>query len=230
MVDPLKRIPGVSNVIVFGDRKYAMRLWIDPKRLADYGLTADDVVTALNAQNVAVAAGAIGGSPAASNQPFQINIRAVGRLSTPRQFDDLILSTIPNGGYVRFSDVGRVELGAQDYSQIVRFDGHPAVAIAVQALPTANALDVAKGVRAAMAGFQHDFPPGVTATIAFDSTEFVTESLRDVIITLGISIVLVVLVIFIFLARRSNDNRPSHNHSDFTDRHVRHHASSWILY
>jgi hydrophobic/amphiphilic exporter-1 (mainly G- bacteria), HAE1 family len=199
IVDALKRISGVSNVLVFGERKYAMRLWIDPKRLADYGLSADDVVNALNTQNVSVAAGAIGGAPVANSQPFQINIRAVGRLTTPRQFDNLILSTLPNGGYVRFSDVGRVDLGAQDYSQNVRFDGHPAVAIGIQAFPTANALDVAKAVRAAMAGFETDFPPGVSAKIAFDSTEFVTESLREVIITLGISIVLVVLVIFVFL-------------------------------
>jgi hypothetical protein len=199
IVDPIKRISGVSNVTVFGDRKYAMRLWVDPKRLADNGLSPDDVVTALNAQNVAVAAGAIGGAPAAANQPFQINVRAVGRLSTPQQFGDLILRTLPNGGYVRFRDVGRVDLGAQDYSQIVRFDGRPAVGIGIQALPTANALDVAKAVRAAMADFQHDFPPGVTAKVAFDSTEFVTESLREVLITLGISIALVVLVIFIFL-------------------------------
>ena len=199
IVDALKRISGVSNVLVFGERKYAMRLWIDPKRLADYNLSADDVVNALNTQNVAVAAGAIGGAPVANSQPFQLNIRAVGRLTTPQQFDNLILSTLPNGGYVRMSDVGRVDLGAQDYSQTVRFDGHPAVAIGIQAFPTANALDVAKAVRAALAGFQKDFPPGVTAKIAFDSTEFVTESLREVIITLGISIVLVVLVIFVFL-------------------------------
>jgi HAE1 family hydrophobic/amphiphilic exporter-1 len=199
IVDALKRISGISNVQVFGERKYAMRLWIDPKRLADYGLSAGDVVSALNAQNVSVAAGAIGGAPVANDQPFQINVRAVGRLSTPRQFGNVILTTLPNGGYVRFNDVGRVDLGAQDYSQIVRFDGQPAVAIGIQAFPTANALDVAKAVRAAMAGFEKGFPPGVTAKIAFDSSEFVTESLREVIITLGISIVLVVLVIFVFL-------------------------------
>jgi len=103
IVDSIKRISGVSNVMVFGERKYAMRLWINPKRLADYDLSADDIVTALNAQNVAVAAGAIGGAPVASNQPFQLNIRAVGRLSNPQQFGDLILRTLPNGGYVRFS-------------------------------------------------------------------------------------------------------------------------------
>ena len=102
-------------------------------------------------------------------------------------------------GYVRFRDVGRVELGAENYSQIVRFDGQNAVGIGIQALPTANALDVAKAVRAAMAGYAHDFPPGVSAKVAFDATLFVTESLKEVLITLGLSILLVVLVVFVFL-------------------------------
>ncbi|MGP6156260.1 MAG: efflux RND transporter permease subunit [Vulcanimicrobiaceae bacterium] len=199
IVDALKRIPGVSNVNVFGQRKYAMRLWIDPKRLADYGLSNDDVVAALNQQNVQIAAGAIGDAPTAADQPFHVNIRAVGRLTTPEQFGNLLLRALPDGGYVRFHDVGRVELGAENYSQMVRFDGKTAVGIGVQALPTANALDVAKAVRAAMAGFEHDFPPGVSAKVAFDATLFVTESLKEVLITLALSIVLVVLVVFIFL-------------------------------
>ncbi len=199
IVDALKRIPGVSNINVFGQRKYAMRLWTDPKRLADYGLSNDDVVAALSQQNVQVAAGAIGSAPTASNQPFHVNIRALGRLTTPQQFDDLLLRALPDGGYVRFRDVGRVELGAEDYSQSVRFDGKTAVGIGIQALPTANALDVAKAVRAAMADYQKDFPPGVSTKVAFDATLFVTESLKEVLITLGLSIVLVVLVVFFFL-------------------------------
>jgi HAE1 family hydrophobic/amphiphilic exporter-1 len=199
IVDSLKRIPGVSNINVFGQRKYAMRLWTDPKRLADYGLSNDDVVAALSQQNVQVAAGAIGNAPSASDQPFHLNIRAVGRLTTPQQFGDLLLRALPDGGYVRFRDVGRVELGAEDYSQSVRFDGKTAVGIGIQALPTANALDVAKAVRAAMADYQRDFPPGVSAKVAFDATLFVTESLKEVVITLGLSIMLVVLVVFFFL-------------------------------
>jgi len=199
IVDALKRIPGVSTVIVFGQRKYAMRLWIDPKRLADYGLSNDDVVNALGQQNVQIAAGGVGNAPTASDQPFHVNIRAVGRLTTPEQFGNLLLRALPDGGFVRFRDVGRTELGAEDYSQMVRFDGKTAVGIGIQALPTANALDVARAVRAAMAGFQRDFPPGVTAKVAFDATLFVTESLKEVLITLGLSILLVVLVVFIFL-------------------------------
>ncbi len=199
IVDALKRIPGVSTVTVFGERKYAMRLWVDPKRLAFNGLTANDIVSALNAQNVAVAAGAIGSAPALKNQPFQINIRATGRLSTPEQFGNLILKALPNGGYIRFRDVGRVDLGAQDYSQIVRFDGKPAVGLGIAPFPTANALDVVKAVRAAMDGFEPAFPPGVHVKVVFDTTEFVTESVREVLMTLVFSIVLVVLVIFLFL-------------------------------
>jgi HAE1 family hydrophobic/amphiphilic exporter-1 len=199
VVDALKRISGVSNVIVFGQRKYAMRLWVDPKRLADYGLSDDDVVNALGQQNVQIAAGGVGNAPTPNDQPFHINIRAVGRLATPQQFGNLLLRALPDGGYVRFKDVGRVELGAEDYSQAVRFDGSTAVGIGIQALPTANALDVSKAVRAAMADFEHDFPPGVTARVAFDATRFVTESLKEVLITLGLSILLVVLVVFIFL-------------------------------
>ncbi len=199
IVDAVKRIPGVSTVIVFGERKYAMRLWVDPKRLADYGLSNDDVVSALNQQNVQIAAGGVGNAPTADTQPFHINIRAVGRLTSPQQFGNLLLRALPNGGFVRFRDVGRTELGAEDYSQMVRFDGKTAVGIGIQALPTANALNVAKAVRAAMAGFQRDFPPGVSANVAFDATLFVTESLKEVLITLGLSIVLVVVVVFIFL-------------------------------
>jgi len=199
IVDSLKRIPGVSNVLVFGQRKYAMRLWIDPKRLADHGLSNDDVVSALNQQNVQIAAGAIGNAPTANDQPFHVNIRALGRLATPQQFGNLLLRAQPDGGYVRFRDVGRVELGAENYSQIVHFDGKTAVGIGIQALPTANALDVARAVRAAMAEYQRDFPPGVSANPAFDATLFVTESLKEVLITLGLSIVLVVLVVFVFL-------------------------------
>ena len=199
IVDALKRIPGVSTVTVFGDRKYAMRLWVDPKRLAFNGLTESDIVSALNAQNVAVAAGAIGSAPTPQNQPFQINIRATGRLSTPEEFGNLILKALPDGGYVRFHDVGRVELGAQDYSQIVRFDGKPAVGVGIAPFPSANAIDVVKAVRAAMDGFQATFPPGVHAKVVFDTTEFVTESVHEVLMTLVFSIALVILVIFLFL-------------------------------
>jgi HAE1 family hydrophobic/amphiphilic exporter-1 len=195
----LKRINGVSDVIIFGERKYAMRLWIDPKRLADNGLTASDVVNALNDQNVQVAAGSIGAPPTNGHQPYQMSVRALGRLSTADQFDNLIVKSTPDGGHVLLRDVGYAELGAEDYSSDLHFDGRSAVGLGIVALPTANALDVTKAVRAKMKELSVKFPAGMYYDIAFDSTEFVNESIKEVIITLLIAIVLVVIVIFLFL-------------------------------
>jgi hydrophobic/amphiphilic exporter-1 (mainly G- bacteria), HAE1 family len=195
----LKRVPGVSDVIIFGERKYAMRLWLDPKRLADNGLVVGDVTAALGDQNVQVAAGSLGQPPILSNQPYQISLLAQGRLSTPEQFDNLILKAVPNGGFVRLRDVGRVELGAENYAQDLHFDGRSAVGLGVQALPTSNALDVSKGVRAAFERLQKKFPPGMYYEIAFDSTAFVNESIKEVVITLLFAIALVILVIYLFL-------------------------------
>jgi HAE1 family hydrophobic/amphiphilic exporter-1 len=195
----LKRIKGVSNVILFGERKYAMRLWLDPKRMADNGLTAADVTAALQSQNVQIAAGSIGQPPAPKNQPYQINLQAPGRLSSPEQFANLIIKTTPNGGYVRLRDVGRTELGAEDYGTDLLFNGRSSVGFGIQAFPTANALDVSRAVRAELARLQPNFPAGAYYDIAFDSTEFVSESIREVIITLLFAIALVVFTIFIFL-------------------------------
>ncbi len=195
----LKRIKGVSDVIIFGERKYAMRIWLDPKRLADNGLAASDVVSALQDQNVQVAAGSIGAPPTTGNQPYQMSVRALGRLSTPDQFLGLIIKNNPDGGHVYLRDVGRAEIGAEDYGSDLRFNGRSAVGLGVQALPSANALDVSKAVRARLAELATKFPPGVYYDVAFDSTSFVTESIHEVIVTLLIAIVLVVGVIFLFL-------------------------------
>jgi HAE1 family hydrophobic/amphiphilic exporter-1 len=195
----LKRIPGVSNVIIFGERKYAMRLWLDPKKLADNGLAASDVVTALQDQNVQVAAGSLGQPPTNGHQPYQMSVRALGRLSTPAEFLGLIVKNTPDGGHVYLRDVGRAEIGAEDYSTDLHFNGRSAVGLGVQALPTANALDVSRAVRARMAELATKFPPHVYYDIAFDSTAFVNESIKEVVITLLIAIVLVVAVIYIFL-------------------------------
>ncbi|MBD5657594.1 MAG: efflux RND transporter permease subunit, partial [Candidatus Eremiobacteraeota bacterium] len=195
----LKRIKGVSDVIIFGERKYAMRLWLDPKRLADNGLSANDVVNAIEDQNVQVAAGAIGEPPTNGKQPYQVSVRALGRLSTPDQFLNLIVKNTPNGGHVFLRQVGRAEIGAEDYSADLHFNGRSAVGLGVQALPTANALDVSRAVRARMAELAKHFPAGVFYDIAFDTTTFVNESIKEVIITLLIAIVLVVGVIYLFL-------------------------------
>jgi HAE1 family hydrophobic/amphiphilic exporter-1 len=195
----LKRVKGVSDVLIFGERKYAMRLWLDPKKLADNGLAATDVQNALSDQNVQVAAGAIGAAPTNGNQPYQISVRALGRLSTPAQFLNLILKNNPDGGHVYLRDVGRAEIGAEDYTTDLRLNGKSAVGLGVQALPSANALDVVKAARARLVELKQKFPPGMSYEIAFDTTTFVNESIKEVIITLIIAIALVVFVIYIFL-------------------------------
>ena len=197
--DNLKRVPGVADVILFGERKYSMRLWLDPGRMAGRALTADDVVNALGEQNVEVAAGQVGSQPAMPGQQFQISVRAVGRLSEPAQFDDIILKSNADGTLVRLKDVGHAELGAEDYSNDLDYNGREAVGIAVTQLSTANALDVHQKCVAELDRLSKRFPPGMKYEIAFDTTDAVGESIRDVVFTLGTAIILVILVIFVFL-------------------------------
>jgi HAE1 family hydrophobic/amphiphilic exporter-1 len=195
----LKRVQGVSDVLIFGERKYAMRLWLDPKKLADNGLAASDIVGALQDQNVQVAAGSIGAPPTNGHQPYQMSVRALGRLSSVDDFLNLIVKNTPDGGHVFLRDVGRVQLGAEDYSSDLHFNGRSAVGLGIEALPTSNALDVSRAVRARMAELAKKFPSGYYYDIAFDATTFVDESIREVITTLLIAILLVVGVIYLFL-------------------------------
>ncbi|MBV8152283.1 MAG: efflux RND transporter permease subunit, partial [Candidatus Eremiobacteraeota bacterium] len=167
IVDALKRVKGVGDVRVFGDRRYAMRVWIDPKRLNANDLTASDVAAAIAAQNVQVAAGALGQPPVPQNAPFQIPVNVTGRLADPAQFGNIILKTTPQGGYVRIRDVGHVDLGAQDYATNLRFNKKPAVGIAILQLPDANALDVSRGSYQTMARLAQHFPHGVEYGLAF---------------------------------------------------------------
>jgi len=199
VTNDLQRIPGVSGVQVFGERKYAMRLWVDPKRLADNGLTAGAVTTALSSQNIQVAAGAIGAPPTNGRQPYEYTVQSNGRLHDPAGFGNIILRTTPDGGYVRVRDVGRVELGAADYSGSIWYNGKDAVGIGILQLPTGNALQVSQQVIAAMNRLQPKFPAGMHYDVAFDTTLYVSESIKEVLTTLLIAIALVVLVIFLFL-------------------------------
>src|ERR1700720_3120459 len=176
--DSLKRIPGVADVIIFGERKYSMRLWLDPVRMAGRGLTAPDVVNALAEQNVEVAAGQVGQQPANAGQQYQISVRAVGRLSEPTQFDNIILKTNADGTLVRLKDVGRAELGAEDYSSDLQFNGHDAVGIGVTQLSSANALEVDRLVLSELERLSQRFPPGMKYQNAFDTTEAVGESIH----------------------------------------------------
>src|SRR5208283_2792666 len=197
--DSLKRVPGVADVVIFGERKYSMRLWLDPGRMAGRALTADDVVNALGEQNVEVAAGQVGSQPAIPGQSFQISVRAVGRLSEPAQFDDIILKSNADGTLVRLKDVGHAELGAEDYTSDLDYNGRESVGIGVTQLSTANALEVHQRCVAELDRLAKHFPPGMKYEIAFDVTDAVGESIRDVLFTVGSAILLVILVIFVFL-------------------------------
>src|ERR1700756_295233 len=197
--DAIKRVPGVADAIIFGERKYAMRLWLDPSKMAQRGLPATNILTALQEQNVQVAAGQIGQPPTPSGQTFQISVRAIGRLTEPSEFENIVLKTGTDGTLVRVKDVGRAELGAEDYSSRLRFDGHEAVGMGVTQLPGANALDVDKAAKAEFLKLSKNFPPGLKYAIAFDTTNVVSESIRDVLITLAQAIALVIAVIFLFL-------------------------------
>jgi HAE1 family hydrophobic/amphiphilic exporter-1 len=197
--DALKRVKGVGDAIVFGERKYAMRLWLDPAKMAQRGLTATNVLSALQEQNVQVAAGQVGQPPSPEGQAYQISVRAVGRLSEASEFDNIILKTGSDGTLVRVKDVGRAELGAENYGTLLRFNGHDAVGLAVTQLPGANALDVDRAAKAELLRLSKNFPPGIKAAVAFDTTTVIGESIRDVLITLLEAIALVVIVIYLFL-------------------------------
>ncbi len=198
--DALKRQKGVGTVEVFGARRFSMRVWLDPARLASRGLTPLDVVNALREQNVQVAAGQIGRPPVADTQAFQFNVVARGRLSEPREFEDVVLKQGAAGAaLVRLKDVARVELGAEDYAQFLQYNGRDTAGLGVMQLPNANALDVMENVRAEMERLSKQFPKGLKYEIAFDSTLAVNQSIREVLVTLAEAIVLVVLVILVFL-------------------------------
>lgn len=199
LVDALQRINGVSEARIFGERRYAMRLWLDPNRLASRNLTAQDVVDALNEQNIQVGAGQIGQQPGPKDQMYQIDLRALSRLREPSEFNDMVIKTGQNGTLVKLKDVGRAELGAENYNTFLRFRGQEGVGIGIFPIPGSNALTVAKAVKEEMARLEPDFPPGMEYKVAFDTTSFVEAALSEVLITLLLSIALVVLVIFLFL-------------------------------
>jgi HAE1 family hydrophobic/amphiphilic exporter-1 len=197
--DALKRVKGVGEVFIFGERKYSMRLWLDPIRLAARKLAASDVVDALREQNVQVAAGQVGQSPAPAGQGFQISVRAAGRLSDPQQFERIVLKRGPDGSVVLLRDVGRAELGAESYEGHLKYNGHEALGLGITQLSNANALDVDKGVLTELERLSKQFPPGLKYVVAFDTTTAVAESITEVLKTLAIAILIVILVIFLFL-------------------------------
>ena len=198
--DQIARLPGVGDINIFGVRDYAMRLWLDPDKLAARSLTAGDVVTAIREQNIQVAAGIIGGPPLPSGASrFQYTMNVEGRLTDPDQFGEIIVNVGNNGRTTLLRDVGRVELAAADYSTAMTFNGRPAVALAVYQLPGSNAIDTAKAIYAKMEELKKRFPQGVDYNIPYDTTRFVHDSIKDVVVTLFESVGLVAIVVLIFL-------------------------------
>ncbi|MFJ3319157.1 efflux RND transporter permease subunit, partial [Herbaspirillum huttiense] len=197
--DRLARIQGVGEVGLFGSGNYAMRVWLDPNKVAQRGLTATDVVRAIREQNVQVAAGVIGASPSSPETPLQLSVNAQGRLKTEGEFRDIILKASPDGATTRLGDVARVELAASEYGLRSLLDNKPAVAIPIFQAPGANALDVSTQVRAAMKELSADFPSSVSYSIVYDPTQFVRASIEAVVHTLLEAIALVVIVVIIFL-------------------------------
>jgi multidrug efflux pump len=197
--DNLQRIPGMGQVLVFGAGDYAMRVWLDPQKLATRNLTATDVVRALREQNKQVAAGVVGAPPAAKNTEFQLSVNARGRLVTEEEFGNVIVSTSADGGVLRLKDVARIELGAGEYALRSLLNNKPAVAIAIFQAPGSNAIQLSNDVRAAMAEMKKDFPAGVDFDIVYDPTRFVEKSIDAVIHTLIEAVLLVVLVVIVFL-------------------------------
>jgi hydrophobic/amphiphilic exporter-1 (mainly G- bacteria), HAE1 family len=199
VLDPLRRIEGVGNILAFGERRYAMRVWLDPNRLASRNLTAQDVINALNQQNVQLGIGSIGQPPVSDEQLYQIDLQTIGRLRDANEFKEIVLKAETDGTLVKLKDVGAVELGAENYSSFASYRGHVSVGYQVIQIPGSNALNIAKAVKAEMQRLAENFPAGLTYDIPYDSSLFVEASFREVIITLFQAVLLVVLVIFIFL-------------------------------
>lgn len=197
--DRIQRLSGIGDVRIFGGSDYAMRLWLDPEKIAARGLNAQDIVAAVKEQNLQVAAGIIGASPAPDDVELQLNINTQGRLQTEEEFGDIIVKTEQSGAVVRLRDVARIELGSAQYSMKSFLDGKPAVALAVFQAPNTNALDISNNVRATMEELKKSFPEGVEYTIVYDPTIFVRGSIKAVIHTLLEAVALVVLVVIIFL-------------------------------
>ncbi len=197
--DVLARVEGVGNVLIFGARDYAMRVWLDPAKIAARNLTAGEVVLAMRAANLQVAAGSINQAPAVSPGAFTLSVQTLGRLSSPEEFENIVIRAESDGSVTRLRDVARVELGAQDYTVNAYLDNKNATALAVFQRPGSNALSTSDGVKAAMEGLKKNFPPGLDYSVVYNPTEFIQASVDAVIHTLFEALILVVVVVILFL-------------------------------
>jgi HAE1 family hydrophobic/amphiphilic exporter-1 len=201
VIDTLARIKGVGQVTLFGPLNYSLRIWLDPDRLTQLSLTPNDVISAVQNQNVQAALGRIGSAPTASEQQVQINIKTKGRLTQPEEFANIVLRANPDGSVIRVGDVGRVEMGAQSEDRYSRYNGAPAAALGIYQSPGSNAVDVAKQVRDTMAALATRFPSDLAYTMFFDTTVFVNATIVEVVRTLIIAVILVGIVVFLFLGK-----------------------------
>jgi HAE1 family hydrophobic/amphiphilic exporter-1 len=197
--DQLTRVPGIGSVQVFGAGQYAMRLWVKPDQLSKLGITVPEIVSAIQAQNTVNPAGQVGGAPAPKGQEYTYSVRAQGRLASPEEFGNIIVRESPDGGIVHLRDVARMELGSQDYSLSGRINGRAGAIIAVYQLPGSNAVDAARGVRKVMEEASKRFPQDVRYVVSLDTTESVTEGIREIVKTIAIAIALVAIVVYLFL-------------------------------
>ncbi|HEX7044010.1 MAG TPA: efflux RND transporter permease subunit [Burkholderiales bacterium] len=198
IIDHIRRVPGVGEATLFGS-EYAMRIWLDPDRLAGYQISPAEVLAAVRAQNVQIATGEIGQLPAPPGQQLAASVITKGRYSTPEEFGAIVLREGPSGALVRLRDVARVELGANDYNIDSRLNGKPIGAIAIKLSPTGNAIETAQAVRARMAELAQYFPPGIAWEVPYDTSKFVGISIREIVKTLIEAVVLVFLVMYLFL-------------------------------
>ena len=215
-------------MLIFGERKYAMRVWLDPVRMAARSLTATDVLNALNEQNVEIPSGQLGQPPSDAKQAFEIPVRVVGRLTSPEQFDNIVVKNTANG-LVLLKDVGHAEIGAEDYGSTLEYQGHSAMGFGVQLLSNANAIDVDRRAKVELARLSKSFPPGLEYAIAFDSTTAVGESIQEVLTNpwhLGRDRHRGHLPLPASLAR---DDHPCRYHSCVADWHLRLHENFRLL-
>ncbi|MCB8879639.1 multidrug efflux RND transporter permease subunit [Acidisoma cellulosilytica] len=199
VLDVLSRTPGVGQAFLFGAQNYSMRVWLNTDRLTQLGLSPQDVIDAINAQNTQAAVGIIGGQPIGHNQQFQLNIQTQGRLSTPEEFGKIILRANSDGSVLRIRDVARIALGAESLATQDQLDGAPSLGIGIYLEPGANAVETAQRVKAVIAGLSKGFPKGLTAGVIYDTSDFVNETVHEVIRTIVEGFILVVLVVFLFL-------------------------------
>ncbi len=201
IIDPLSRIPGVGQVTLFGPLDYSLRVWLDPDRLTEYNLTPNDVISAVQSQNIQAALGRVGAAPVTSDQQLQLTIKTKGRLSRPEEFSSIVLRANPDGSVIRVKDVARVEMGARSQDRHSRFNGAPTASIGIYQTPGSNAVDVTRRVRETLDTLATHFPDDLAYDVFYDTTVVVTATIREVIRTLVIAIALVTLVVFLFLGK-----------------------------